>query len=150
MLTLPCSAAVGALTYGVVSIFGDGAAGPIVVAVLLLTALGAFAARRARNVGADAGVIGDILEVIWSRWSPASGSRPSYSFVVLGVGRSAEARRSGQSGVAIGYGALAAFFLIVFLGGFVFAIQIMLTKARRSDGCSIGRDARGRASRRRC
>ncbi len=49
VLTLPCSAAVGALTYGVVRIFGDGAAGPIVVAVLLLTALGAFAARRARN-----------------------------------------------------------------------------------------------------
>src|SRR5215211_7452710 len=40
VLTLPCSAAVGALTYAVVSIFGSGAAGPIVVATVLLLALG--------------------------------------------------------------------------------------------------------------
>jgi inorganic phosphate transporter, PiT family len=49
VLTLPCSAAVGALTYGAVSIFGGGAAGPIVVAVLLACGLVAFAARRARS-----------------------------------------------------------------------------------------------------
>jgi inorganic phosphate transporter, PiT family len=46
ILTLPCSAAVGAVTYAVVSVFGSGAAGPIVVAGVLLLALGAFAARR--------------------------------------------------------------------------------------------------------
>ena len=39
ILTLPCSAAVGAFTYGVVSIFGDGSVGPIVVASGLLVAL---------------------------------------------------------------------------------------------------------------
>jgi PiT family inorganic phosphate transporter len=49
VLTLPCSAAVGATTYGVVSIFGDGAAGPIVVAALVLTGLAAFAARHMRT-----------------------------------------------------------------------------------------------------
>lgn len=32
VLTLPCSAAVGALVYGVTQLFGDGAAGPIIVA----------------------------------------------------------------------------------------------------------------------
>jgi PiT family inorganic phosphate transporter len=46
ILTLPCSAAVGAATYGVVRIFGTGSAGPIVVIVALLLGLLAFAARR--------------------------------------------------------------------------------------------------------
>jgi PiT family inorganic phosphate transporter len=48
ILTLPCSAAVGAATYGVVRIFGQGSAGPlVVVAVLLLALLFAFARRSA-------------------------------------------------------------------------------------------------------
>jgi PiT family inorganic phosphate transporter len=49
VLTLPCSAAVGALTYGVVSIFGQGSAGPLVVVVGLLLALLAVFARRASS-----------------------------------------------------------------------------------------------------
>ena len=49
LLTLPCSAAVGAATYAVVSLFGSGSAGPIVVAGVLLLALVAFAARRLRT-----------------------------------------------------------------------------------------------------
>ena len=49
ILTLPCSAAVGAFTYGVVSIFGDGSAGPIVVAGGLLVALAVFFARKLRR-----------------------------------------------------------------------------------------------------
>ena len=44
ILTLPCSAAVGALTYGVVRMFGTGSAGPIVVVVVLLIGLLVFAA----------------------------------------------------------------------------------------------------------
>ena len=46
ILTLPCSAAVGALTYGVVRLFGDGSVGPVVVAAALLLALVVFFARR--------------------------------------------------------------------------------------------------------
>jgi PiT family inorganic phosphate transporter len=46
VLTLPASAAVGALTYLVVHLFGDGAAGPVVVSGVLLIALGAAMARR--------------------------------------------------------------------------------------------------------
>ena len=45
VLTLPCSAAVGALTYEVVRIFGDGSAGPLVVVVLLILGLILFARR---------------------------------------------------------------------------------------------------------
>jgi PiT family inorganic phosphate transporter len=46
VLTLPAAAAVGALTYAVVSLFGDGAAGPVVVSGALLIALGVAMARR--------------------------------------------------------------------------------------------------------
>ena len=46
VLTLPCSAAVGALTYGVVRIFGNGSAGPVVVVVAIVLALLALFARR--------------------------------------------------------------------------------------------------------
>jgi PiT family inorganic phosphate transporter len=46
VLTLPASAAVGALTYAVVHVFGDGPAGPVVVSAALLLALLAVAVRR--------------------------------------------------------------------------------------------------------
>ncbi len=46
VLTLPAAAAVGALTFGVVHVFGDGATGPVVVSAALLLALGAAMARR--------------------------------------------------------------------------------------------------------
>jgi PiT family inorganic phosphate transporter len=46
VLTLPAAAAVGALTYGVTRIFGEGTTGPVVVAALLVTALVIVMARR--------------------------------------------------------------------------------------------------------
>jgi PiT family inorganic phosphate transporter len=46
VLTLPLSAAVGAATYGVTSIFGDGSAGPLVVSIGLVVALLYVFARR--------------------------------------------------------------------------------------------------------
>jgi PiT family inorganic phosphate transporter len=46
VLTLPCSAAVGAATYGVVRIFGTGSTGPVVVVGLLLLGLLVFSVRR--------------------------------------------------------------------------------------------------------
>jgi PiT family inorganic phosphate transporter len=48
LLTLPASAAVGAITYGVVYAFGENGAGPVVVSVLLLGLLAAAFVRRAR------------------------------------------------------------------------------------------------------
>jgi inorganic phosphate transporter, PiT family len=47
VLTLPCSAAVGALTYGVTRIFGTGATGPVVVFVGLVGLLVYLFGRRA-------------------------------------------------------------------------------------------------------
>jgi PiT family inorganic phosphate transporter len=46
VLTLPAAATVGALTYAVVAVFGTGAAGPVVVSGVLLTALTVVFARR--------------------------------------------------------------------------------------------------------
>jgi hypothetical protein len=73
-------------------------------------------------------MIGDILELIVVSIIAGVGITGSYSFVVLGVGRSAQARRSGSSGAAIGYGAMAGLFLLLFAAGVVFAVRIMLTK----------------------
>jgi len=47
VLTLPAAAVVGALTYGVVHLFGTGATGPLVVSVALIAGLAALLARRA-------------------------------------------------------------------------------------------------------
>jgi inorganic phosphate transporter, PiT family len=46
LLTLPAAAAIGAATYGFSSIFGSGAAGPVVIAALGLAALSLALARR--------------------------------------------------------------------------------------------------------
>jgi PiT family inorganic phosphate transporter len=48
VLTLPASASVGALTFGVVHLFGENGGGPLVVSVVLLGLLAAAFVRRAR------------------------------------------------------------------------------------------------------
>jgi hypothetical protein len=72
--------------------------------------------------------LGQIVEVIWVSLLAGVGITVAYSLVVLGTGRSAEARRAGNTVAAIGYGALAAVFLLIVLGSFVFAIEVMLSK----------------------
>jgi len=57
VLTLPCSAAVGALTYGITRIFGTGATGPVVVFILLVLLVMYLLGRRAvmgRTVAVEA------------------------------------------------------------------------------------------------
>jgi PiT family inorganic phosphate transporter len=49
LLTLPAAAAIGALTYGFTSIFGDGALGPVLVALMSLSLIAALFARRAQR-----------------------------------------------------------------------------------------------------
>ena len=48
-LTLPASAAIGAGTYGITRLFGTGAAGPVVVSVVILGVVAAVFARRLRQ-----------------------------------------------------------------------------------------------------
>jgi hypothetical protein len=74
-------------------------------------------------------MIADILELIAVSLVAGIGISASYSFVVLGVGRSAQARRAGSSVASVAYGALSVFSLLVFAGGILLAVKIMLTKA---------------------
>jgi PiT family inorganic phosphate transporter len=46
LLTLPCAAAIGALTYGITRIFGTGALGPVLVTLMALALVAAVFARR--------------------------------------------------------------------------------------------------------
>ena len=75
VLTLPCAAAVGALTYGVSRIFGTGALGPLLVSVSLLALMAVvFGKRLQRGPALDDGgrlVIAAIdtdalLELVWA------------------------------------------------------------------------------------
>ncbi|MBS1890774.1 MAG: inorganic phosphate transporter, partial [Actinobacteria bacterium] len=49
VLTLPAAAIIGAVTYGVTSLFGSGAIGPVVVTVAALGAILAAFLRRAQQ-----------------------------------------------------------------------------------------------------
>jgi PiT family inorganic phosphate transporter len=49
LLTLPAAAGIGALTYGVTRLFGTGAAGPVIVSVLIVAGAAALFALRARQ-----------------------------------------------------------------------------------------------------
>ena len=49
LLTLPMAAAIGALTYGVTQIFGDGAVGPVLIAAAGIALSAVALARRARS-----------------------------------------------------------------------------------------------------
>jgi len=49
VLTLPCAALVGALTYGVTRIFGDGALGPVIVSVALVTLMAVVFGKRLKR-----------------------------------------------------------------------------------------------------
>jgi hypothetical protein len=74
-------------------------------------------------------VIEDIWSVVWVSLLAGIGITAAYSFVVVGWGRSAEARRAGAVGAALAYAALAVLFLAIFAAGVVLAVKIMLTKA---------------------
>jgi PiT family inorganic phosphate transporter len=49
LLTLPAAAAIGGLTYGFSQLFGDGAAGPVIISLLAIAAAGLVFLRRLRQ-----------------------------------------------------------------------------------------------------
>jgi PiT family inorganic phosphate transporter len=49
LLTLPAAAAIGAVTYGITAIFGDGALGPVLVTLIALSLVAAAFIRRSRQ-----------------------------------------------------------------------------------------------------
>jgi hypothetical protein len=72
--------------------------------------------------------VGDLVEVVWVSLVAGVGVTLTFSLVVLGSGRSAEARRTGRETAAIGYATLAAMAFLVFVVGLVLGVQIMLSK----------------------
>jgi hypothetical protein len=71
---------------------------------------------------------GDILEVIWVSFVTAVFVSVSYSSVVVGSARSAEARRNGNGTSALVWGGVAVLAFALFAGAVAFGVHIMLSK----------------------
>jgi len=72
--------------------------------------------------------VGDLLEVVWVSLLAGVGVTLTFSLVVLGSGRSAEARRTGRDAAAICYATLAGLAFLAFAVGLVVGVNIMLSK----------------------
>jgi hypothetical protein len=70
----------------------------------------------------------DILQVVWVSLMAGVGITLMFSLVVLGGGRSANARRTGHDAAATGYAVLATVAFLVFAAGVVYGVHIMLSK----------------------
>jgi hypothetical protein len=71
---------------------------------------------------------GDIFEVVWVSLAAAIIVSTTYSFVVLGMARSAEAARRGDGTVALAYAGLAVVAFAAFAATVVIGVNIMLSK----------------------
>ena len=71
---------------------------------------------------------GDIFEVVWVSLAAGVFVTVAFSFVVLGMARSAEAARGGRGSVAIAYAGLAVAAFALFAGSVILGVQIMLSK----------------------
>jgi hypothetical protein len=72
--------------------------------------------------------ISQLAEVVWVSALAGIGITAAYSLAVFGAGRYLEAQRTGHRTAALGYGALAVLFLLVFFDAEVWVVQIMLAK----------------------
>jgi hypothetical protein len=71
---------------------------------------------------------GDIFEVVWVSLVATAVVTTAYSFVVLGLARSADAARRGHGAVAIAYAGLAVLAFGLFAATVVMGVNIMLSK----------------------
>jgi hypothetical protein len=71
---------------------------------------------------------GDIFHVVWVSMIAGVLVSATFSFVVLGLGRSAEAARGGRGTAAIAYGALSVVAFAMFAAIVIFGVQVMLSK----------------------
>jgi hypothetical protein len=73
--------------------------------------------------------INQLFEVVWVSLAAGLGATAVYSLIVFSTGRWASARRAGEGGAVIAYGALAVVCGLVFAGGIVLAVDVMLSKS---------------------
>jgi hypothetical protein len=71
---------------------------------------------------------GALLEVVWVSLLAGAGVALTFSLVVAGSLRSAAARRAGDKGVALAYGAVTALAAAAFVAGVILGLNIMLSK----------------------
>ena len=71
---------------------------------------------------------GDIFEVVWVSLVAGASVTTVYSFVVLGLARSADAARNGHGGAALLYACLAVIAFAAFAAAVVAGLNIMLSK----------------------
>jgi len=69
-----------------------------------------------------------LFEVIWVSLLAGVGITTVFSLVVLSGARSAEARRGGRARAATVYAVFAVLAFVLFAGGVVFGVNIMLSK----------------------
>jgi hypothetical protein len=72
---------------------------------------------------------GDIIEVVWVSLVAGAFVTTVYSFVVLGLARSADAARNGNGGTALLYAGLAVIAFAAFAGAVIVGLNIMLSKS---------------------
>ncbi len=72
--------------------------------------------------------VSQLAEVVWVSALAGIGITTTYSLAVFGAGRYLEAHRTGQRVAALAYAGLALLFLVVFAGGVIWGVQIMLSK----------------------
>jgi phosphatidylglycerophosphate synthase len=72
--------------------------------------------------------VSQLAEVVWVSALAGIAITTTYSVAVFGAGRYLEATRTGRRRAAFAYGALAGGFLLVFLGGLIWGVVIMLAK----------------------
>ena len=72
--------------------------------------------------------ISQLAEVVWVSALAGLGITTTFSLAVFGTGRYLEATRTGRRGSALAYATLAVTFLLVFAGGVIWGVQIMLSK----------------------
>ena len=71
---------------------------------------------------------GLLWQVIWVSLVAGVGVSALFSLVILAAARADDARRTGRDSAAMGYGILAVAALLIFLGGVVVGVQVMLSK----------------------
>ena len=71
---------------------------------------------------------GELFQVVWVGLLAGVGITAAYSFVVLGSGGYAEARRAGRGGAAFGWAVVAVVAFAVFALGLAYGVHIMLNK----------------------
>jgi hypothetical protein len=71
---------------------------------------------------------GDIFEVVWVSLLAGVFVTVAYSFVVLGLARSAEAARGGRNPAAVAYAGMAVVAFTLFAGSVAYGVHIMLSK----------------------